>query len=259
MTNHIKFQWRVTKYNPAFRDENGYFTLTEEWTSPTQIGEIINGKKFTLDENLQVENAYVEAVMKFLEESGVHSLRILNATKQGISEEDLTASLYEDAFDQLVLQEDMRVERKEIRLICKMVLRNFLGSQLYAKDKFFVHFGWDYYMYIGSYVNCPSAIDYATSNGLFVETFQSPYYFSEEETIRQVQWYEIDDPSMIIAGEEQLPAIPLDEYRSLFNLSSEHPVIGTFAINEGQLDFFQKHLQHNMDINKYAYSLWAGY
>ncbi|MEM5593383.1 hypothetical protein AAHH67_19190 [Niallia circulans] len=33
MTNHIKFQWRVTKYNPAFRDENGYFTLTEEWTS----------------------------------------------------------------------------------------------------------------------------------------------------------------------------------------------------------------------------------
>ena len=46
----MNYQWRVTKYNPKFRDEFGHYTLIEEWTCPSQIGKTINGKKFTLDE-----------------------------------------------------------------------------------------------------------------------------------------------------------------------------------------------------------------
>ncbi|WP_332647346.1 hypothetical protein [Lysinibacillus sp. 54212] len=46
----ISFQRRVTKYNPDFRDENGYYTLIEEWTLPSEIGRTINGNVFTLDE-----------------------------------------------------------------------------------------------------------------------------------------------------------------------------------------------------------------
>ena len=39
--------------------------------------ETINGKKFTLDEYLQVETAYINSVNKFKEESSIDSLRIL--------------------------------------------------------------------------------------------------------------------------------------------------------------------------------------
>lgn len=259
LVNPIKYQWRVTNYNPDFRNKNGYYTLTEEWTCPSEIGEIINGKEFTLDEYLQVEAAYVNAVIKFIEESGFNSLRILKLSQWNISEEDKKSPLYESEFEQLVLQEDLMVNKNEIRLICKMVLRNFLDCQLYLIDKFFVHFGWDYYMYIGSYVNCSSAIEFATNNRLFVEQIQSPYFFSEEETTRLIQWNEIGDETKVIVDEEELTSIPLVEYRRIFNLSAEHPVIGSFDIKQEQIQFFQPYLKHKIDVNKYEYSFWGGY
>ncbi|MFB7138458.1 hypothetical protein ACFCYN_02215 [Gottfriedia sp. NPDC056225] len=258
MTNQINYQWRVTKYNPDFRNENGSYSLTEEWTCPSEIGKVIYGKEFTLDEYIQVEAAYVETIIKFVEESGINSLRILKLSNLNISEEDKKSTLYETEFDELIVNEDMVLSINEIRLICKMVLRNFLGCELYLKDKFFVHFGWDYYMYIGSYVDCLAATQYAQNNRLFVERIQqSPYFFTEEETTRMIEWNEIDDE--IIVGDEELTGISLDEYRRIFNLSTEHPVIGTFEIKQEQMGFFQKYLKHQMDFNKYEYQFWGGY
>jgi hypothetical protein len=258
LANQIKYQWRVTKYNPDFRNEKGYYTLTDEWTCPSEIGKIINGREFTLNEYLQVESAYVKAVINIIEESGLNSLRILQLSKWDISEEDRTTTLFEKEFDELILKEDLFVNKNEICLICKMVLRNFLDCQLYFKDKFFVHFGWDYYMYIGSFENCISAIKVAQNNGLFVEKIQSPYYFSEEETTRLIQWNEIGDETKVVVDEELL-VIPLDEYRRIFSLSNEHPVIGSFDITEEQKEFFHRYLIHKMDFNKYEYGFWGGH
>jgi len=258
LVNQINFQWRVTKYNPDFRDENGYYTLVEEWTCPSEIGGTINGKEFTLDEYLQVETAYINSVIKFIEESSIDSLRILQL-ECDISEEDKTSPLYEKEFEKLILKEDSIVNKNEIRLICKMVLRNFLWCKLYSKDNFFVHFGWDYYMFIGSNVNCLSAIKFAENNGLFVEQCKSPYFFSEEETTRQIQWIEIDDEAKVIVGEEELKSVPLNEYQRILNLSSEHPVIGSFDIKKEQLEFLQTFMKHKMDFDKYEYSFWGGY
>lgn len=255
MANQINFHWRVTKYNPDFRDENGYYTLIEEWACPSEIGKTINGNEFTLDEYIQVEAAYINSVIQFIEESSIDSLRILQL-ECDISEEDKKSPLYEEEFEKLVLKEDLMVNKDEIRLICKMVLRNFLWCQLYSKDNFFVHFGWDYYMFIGSNVNCLSAIEFAINNGLFVEQCTSPYFFSEEETTREIQWSEIDDE--IVSDTEEVKNIPLNEYRKIFKLSDEHPVIGSFDIKKEHSGFFQKFLKHKMDFDKYEYSFWGG-
>lgn len=256
MVKQINFQWRVTKYNPDFRDENGYYTIAEEWACPSEIGIFINGKEFTVNEYLQVEAAYINSIIKFMEESNIDSLRILQLEKM-ISEEDRTSPLYEPKFEKLVLKEDLMVNKNELRLICKMVLRNFIWCKLYSKDQFFIHFGYDYYMYIGSNVNCQSAIRFAESNGLFVEPCTSPDFFSEEETTRMIQWNEIDDEDKRVIGEEELVSIPLDEYRRIFNLSAEHPVIGYFEIEKEQMGFFQTFLEHIMDFDKYEYSFYG--
>lgn len=253
----MNYQWRVTKYNPDFRDKNGYYTLIEEWICPSEIGEIINGKEFTLDDYLRVETAYINAVIRFLEDSEVNSLRILGLEKTDISKEDKSSVLYEPEFDQVVLKEDLKVNKNEIRLICKMILRNFLWCKLYSKDHFFVHFGWDYYMYIGSYINCPSAIEFARNNGLFVEESISPHFFSEEETTRFIRWNEIGEE--FILDEEELIDVPLEEYRRMFNLSAEHPVTGLFELTQKEQEFFQKFLKHKMDFTKYEYSFSGEY
>lgn len=258
MNNYINFQWRITKYNPKFRDENGCYTLKEEWTCPSEIGKTINGNEFTLNEYLQVEAAYIDSVIKFIEETSIDTLRILQL-EYTISEEDKTSPLYEKEFEKLLLKEDSRVTKNEIRMICKMVLRNFLWCKLYSKNNFFVHFGWDYYMYIGSNVNCLLSIDYASSKGLFVEQCISPYYFSEEDTTRQIQWNEIGDETKLIVGEEELKNVPLNEFKRIFNLTPEHPLIGSFNIKKEQMDFFQTFLKHKMDFEKYEYIFWGGY
>lgn len=258
MPNQINYEWRVTKYNPDFRDEDGYFTLREEWTCPSEIGKTIDGKKFTLEEYLRIEEAYVNTVITFFIESGLSTLRVLQLSEIDISKEDMSSELYEVEFDELNLVDDKKVDLNEIRTICKMVLRNFAGCHLYSKNQFFVHFGWDYYMYIGSSVKSSSSINFARDNGLFVEEMSSPYYFSENEVTRTVQWNEKTDEDMSLVGEEKITGIPLDEYRKLFHLSEEHPVIGYFELTNNQADFLQKYLKHKMDFSKYEYG-FCGY
>ncbi|WP_313894134.1 hypothetical protein [Psychrobacillus sp.] len=258
MSNLINYQWRITKYNPAFRDEDGYYTLQKEWTCPSEIGKVIDGKEFTLVEYLGVETAYVNTVMTFLSEYGLSSLRILQLTKMDVSKEDKVSILYETEFDEMDLQEDKELNENEIRIICKMILRNFVSCQLYSKGAFFVDFGWDYYMYIGSSTKCPSSIKFANESGLFVEETKSPYYFSEEETTRTVQWNEQKDEHKLVVGEEEITDIHIDEFRKIFNLSKDHPVIGSFEITNKQAVFIQKFLNHKIDFSKYEYGFWGG-
>ena len=231
MLNQINYQWRVTKYNPKF-----------------------NGKEFTLDEYLRVEAAYINSVLKFMEESNVDSLRVLQLESDRLEEEKISP-LYEKEFEKLILKEDAVLNKDEIHLICKMVLRNLIWCNLYSKE-FFVHFGWDYYMYIGSNVNCLTAMKFTTNNGLFVERCTSPYFISEEETIREIQWSEMGNA--LIMGEEELKNIPLNAYRKIFGLSENHPVIGSFKIKKEQVEFFQPFLKHKMDFEKYEYYFWGG-
>jgi len=51
----------------------------------------------------------------------------------------------------------------------------------------------------------------------------------------------------------------LNEYRKLFKLSNEHPVIGDFKILEHQKTFFKSKIKHQMDFKKYDYYFWGGY
>ena len=74
---HIQYQWRVTKYDPRFRDEHGHYTLIEEWTSPSDIGETFDGNELTLDDYLRVEEAYIDSAIAFMEENGIQSVRVL--------------------------------------------------------------------------------------------------------------------------------------------------------------------------------------
>lgn len=253
----IKYQWRVTKYNPDYRDEFGHYTLREDWTSPYDIGNVFIKKEFTLKEYLQVESSYINAVITFLEECGIEFLRVLHLEERDLTEEDKSSFLFESEYENVVIQEDKLLNKEEIQLICRMVLRDFLHCHFYFNDVFFVHFGWDYYMYIGSNVHCSEAIKEVTKSGLFVEPMQSAYYIAEDEITRSVAWSDISDESKIVVGEEVLKGIHLDEFRKIFHLSSKHPVTGSFEITEKHIDFFQKHMIHQINLDEYEYSFWS--
>jgi hypothetical protein len=157
--------YRVTKYNPAFRDQSGAYTKVE-WTSFTQIGQTFSGELLTSDEYERVEEAYVQAALSFLRESGLFSMRV--------------AGLENPRKQPLDLQNDGVLPLERIGEIIRRILREEFWCRLEGSEGF-IHFGWDYYMYICVPHPCPTARARAAELGLYVEEFASPVLESVRE------------------------------------------------------------------------------
>ena len=68
-------QWyRITKYDPAFRD-NGIYTR-DEWTSISDVGKTYNGVPFSMDEYVKVESNYIACVKSIMRHLGVTAFAI---------------------------------------------------------------------------------------------------------------------------------------------------------------------------------------
>ncbi len=170
------FNWRVTKYDPDYRDELGRYKKCE-WTSFSETGTICNGKKLTIDDYIAIENSYVDAIAAFMDDLEIKSLKVKDLEKKNnkfMPNKD--QKLYSEEMVNLYisLQNDYILNVREIKNISRLVLRENLWCTL-EDDIMFVHFGYDYYMYMGSHKICEDAINSIKERGLFVEDFVSPY------------------------------------------------------------------------------------
>lgn len=156
------YQYRVTKYDPQYRDSSGAFRR-DDWTAVSDVDLTFNGVKLTPQRYVAVENAYVESALAFLTESRVETLTIDSLENhRGYSDSDL------------MLADGRVCSLLEIADVARLNLRSSIWCRLVGSDAF-LHFGYDYYMYVGVPIECPASIDFATRSGLFVEPFESPY------------------------------------------------------------------------------------
>ena len=147
------YEFQVTKYNPAFRDEAGCYQK-DEWTAISDIGREYDGVVLTREAYQRVEDAYVAAAESFLKEAGVAALTV--------------ASL--EVPTRLMLDfrggDTLGIDR--IGGVIRRVLREEFWCRLEAEDAY-VHFGYDYYMHIGVSQPCHASQRRAEELGLFVE------------------------------------------------------------------------------------------
>jgi hypothetical protein len=159
----MQFKYRVSKYNPKIRDDNGHYRKIE-WTYFAQVGQTVGANAFTEQEYLKTENAYVSTALAFLQESGVDRLSLIDLQPSGPDTE---------------LVPDLRNGRtcnlQEADKLFRSVLRERFWCKFEWKTEVYVHFGWDYYMYLGIPRKCPNAIVFAEHQSLFVEPFDSPF------------------------------------------------------------------------------------
>ena len=148
------FEYRVTKYDPKFRDPSGVY-VRDEWTRYSDVG-----RSVSLDDYLFVEANYVNVAVSFLREACVERLRM-----QDVENSHRTAG---------VPDEGTALESQYWVGAFRSVLREDYWCR-FESDEAFVHFGWDYYMYIGVTRDCPGARGMAESSGLFIEECSSPY------------------------------------------------------------------------------------
>ena len=151
-------EYRVTKYNPAFRDARGAYT-GDDWTSFSDIGKSFAGVVLTEAEYQRVEQAYISTTLAFLAEGGISSLTV--------EELENPANLV------LPVAEGSVVRVEELAEVMRPILREEFWCRLEAEGGF-VHFGYDYYIYLGVPHRCPAAERTAAELGLYAEVFAQP-------------------------------------------------------------------------------------
>jgi len=154
------YEYRVTKYNPKFRDAYGHY-LREEWTMFRQIGESFSGVLLTAEEYERVESAYVDSAIAFLQEAGLLAMTVSDLENhRGL---------------QLAFRNGSALSLSEVAAVIRQLLKERCWCRLEGKESF-VHIGWDYYMFVGVPHPCVIAEQKAADLGLFVEEFVSPYH-----------------------------------------------------------------------------------
>lgn len=169
--------WRITKYNPKYRNEEDEYQK-DEWTSCHDIGKLYDGKEFTVDDYMVVENAYINAVVSIM-----NGLNIKAITAKYLEKHNDNLELHEtplaytkemiELFERL--QEGDILEIRDVEHLCRLALREQLWCKLENDNNMFIHFGYDYYMYIGCLSKPEGIISLTQKIGLYIERFESPY------------------------------------------------------------------------------------
>lgn len=149
-------EYRISKYNPKNRVNDKYSIY--EWTSMSDIGKTFDTGLLSYIQYKKVELAYINCCIDIINQAGILELAVCNAE-------------YYDkniGFSKIVSREN------DIREIIMCCLQEKCWVKLEAKN-FFIHFGYDYYMYVGTNLPEPLIGDISHKYALFCEEIPSPY------------------------------------------------------------------------------------
>lgn len=148
-------EYRITKYDPKKRNDQGHYLDLDEWTEFSDVGERVPLKEYE-----SVEKAYISSALDLVSE----------CEPLGLSIKSL-----EDYQNKCSFQEGDTVPQKDLETVLRSLLRGDYWCKLESGHAF-VHVGWDYYMYVGVQSASPQSISRVTRRGLYVEEFVSPYH-----------------------------------------------------------------------------------
>ena len=171
----LPYVYQVTKYDPADRDQHGYYSGTEP----------------AISDHGQVEAAYLQAVAAFAEDTGVDRLAVREPQIGGFAHFGLEppvdgyglvglfpaglAGFHDGALVPITVG---------LELVRAMLRDNGAWCRLEAEGAFTVHVGWDQYLYVGSSRPCEAALASTRSLGLFPERLDgSPYDFVPDDPL----------------------------------------------------------------------------
>ncbi|MEV4942853.1 RNA-binding protein [Streptomyces zaomyceticus] len=161
------FVHRITKYDPADRDERGHYTGTED----------------TVSDHGPVEAAYLAAIAAFADASGIDRLESREPEVTGFVHFGLEPPAERRGLGGLFppdltgFHDGAEVSLPVALELVRVMLRDHgAWCRLEAGDVFTVHVGWDQYVYVGSDRLRVDAVTRTRELGLFPEAMlASPY------------------------------------------------------------------------------------
>jgi len=166
------YSWRITKYNPKYRDNRGAY-LKDEWICYSEIGKKFDHKTFTFKDYIAVENSYVQAILLFVDD-----LKIKFFLLNGFEDCGLCINDPYQTVEMVNLYKQIKkkkwINKEDLDSCIRLILRGNIWGKL-ESSSMHVHFGYDYYMYVISIKKNDAVLKSIEKLGLFVEEFRSPY------------------------------------------------------------------------------------
>ncbi|MEU6278071.1 RNA-binding protein [Streptomyces populi] len=166
------FVHRITKYDPADRDEHGSYRGAED----------------TVSDHGPVEAAYLAAVSAFAKAAGVDRLEVREPSVTGLVHFGAQPTVEGHGLGGLFpadlagYHDGAEVSLTvALELVRVMLREQGAWCRLEAADAFAVHVGWDQYVYVGSDRPCTDAVARTRALGLFPEPLTASPYAAETE------------------------------------------------------------------------------
>ncbi|MFJ8755145.1 S1 RNA-binding domain-containing protein [Streptomyces sp. NPDC102441] len=168
----LPFVFRVTKYDPAHRDEHGHYTGTED----------------TVSDHGQVEDAYLQAVEAFAEAAGIDRLAVREPQVPSLAHFGVEQPADGFGLDGVLpgglagFRDGTEVTLGVALELVRVMLRDGgAWCRLEVEGAFAVHVGWDQYLYVGSNLPCEQALARTRALGLFPEHMDASPYDAETD------------------------------------------------------------------------------
>lgn len=171
------YKYRITKYNPLFRDDEGIY-FKEDWTAISDLGKTFDGEKLTIDKYKVTEDGYIKAILLIMNYLNVPYLKISGVTRS-FSFEKLQELIedYRELYTNKMLDTYSkvntfdRIDKKNVDVYCRLLLREDIGSKVYYSRKMKIFIGYDYLMSIHTSKPLDPLISLIEKIGLYVEDF----------------------------------------------------------------------------------------
>lgn len=165
----------IVKYSPQKYDSNGIYTA-DEWTSRCDVGKKFDGKLFTIEEYLRVEQRYVSVILSIMKATNCKYMTIqyLEADKEYITSRIKSSKFYNIDSELLksmpLLEEKRRIYILKITDIIRLSLREYIYVVLRNKEhKLQIEFGYDYYLKICCSLNMETLKNIVYREGLYLD------------------------------------------------------------------------------------------
>lgn len=186
-------EYRLSKYDPAFRNQNGAYTK-DEWISYCDIGTVYDGVVFTKEEYLRVETTFIDVILQVLSSLGATTFQIrklelpftVKKKQQLLEPYGLSMSPLEKMILSS-LQEGQSVSTSEMEAYLRLFLRECFWCELHTPGSEVVLYpGDDYFMHLRCESLDNNIIHICKEQGFYIEDLNDvvgSFYISEETEI----------------------------------------------------------------------------
>lgn len=186
-----KYWFRITKYNPIYRNEVGHYTA-DEWTA------ISNIKKYNIswDEYRKVEQAYVDVITKLLTKFNYNELKV-GGLEKSFQWKDFSKlrirglwKRWKILFKDIINERQEYLPLNEVSICMRLLLREMYWCFLYW-NKIEVKTWYDYYMYVlTSDKNIAKYLKDIKDSILFVEQIDLSFFAKDEDWVEYYNYNE---------------------------------------------------------------------